>query len=202
VSSPADMKKPKGTEAAAEDAARNQFAMDLVGGGSLDKVRDILFGSNMRDYEKRFSQLEERLAKEAAELRAETKRRLDALEAYAKREIDALNDRLKSEHTERVEREKEATHEVRDFIKSSEKKLTHLDESLTKAQRELREHMLNQSKDLSEEISRKADAVAAALERAVKELRTEKTDRLALASLFTEVAMRLNNQLKLPGAEG
>ncbi len=50
---------------------------------NLDKVRDILFGSQMRDNERRFGRLEERLAKEAGDLRDETRKRLDSLEVYA-----------------------------------------------------------------------------------------------------------------------
>jgi seryl-tRNA synthetase len=204
VSQSTESKKPKGgdTPGNGDEAARNQqFAMDLVGGGSLDKVRDILFGSNMRDYEKRFVQMEEKFISEAAELRAEVRKRCDSLETFVKREIDALNERLKSERGERLTSEKESTQEVRDFMKNSEKKLNQLDESLIKTQRDLHEQMLSQSKELSEEIRQKADALAAAMERAVKELRNEKTDRQALASLFTEVAMRLNHQFKLPGGE-
>ena len=36
------------------------------------------------------------------------------------------------------------------------------------------------------------------LARETKELRFEKTDRSALASLLTEMAMRLNDEFKLP----
>lgn len=197
-------KKSKAADpaAAGDEAARNQqFAMDLVGGGSLDKVRDILFGANMRDYEKRFVQMEEKFIAEAADLRIEVRKRCDALETYVKREIDALNERLKSERNERLAAEKESTQETRDFMKNSEKKLNQLDESLIKTQRDLHEQMLSQSKELSEEIRQKAEGLAAAMERAVKELRNEKTDRQALAALFTEVAMRLNHQFKLPGGE-
>lgn len=46
--------------------AMNRYQMsssDLAGGGNLDKVRDILFGTQMRDYEKRFNRMEERFMK-------------------------------------------------------------------------------------------------------------------------------------------
>ena len=39
-------------------------------------------------------------------------------------------------------------------------------------------------------------------QRDASELRDEKADRAALASLFTEMAMRLSNQFRLPTAEG
>ncbi len=37
--------------------------------GKVDRIRDILFGSQMRDYDGRFQKLEERLTREADELR-------------------------------------------------------------------------------------------------------------------------------------
>ena len=42
---------------------------------------------------------------------------------------------------------------------------------------------------------------AVALKREADELRLLKTDRAALAALFTEVAMRLNDEFDLPGSE-
>lgn len=197
--------RPAGEETrnAAEDAARAQATMDLMGaGGSLDKVRDILFGANMRDYEKRFTLLEDKLLKESGELRTEVKKRLDGLEAYVKKELESLNDRLKAEHDERTTSTKAIIQELRDFSQNTEKRISQLDEFTTKTQRELRHEMLNQHKELSEDIRQKAEALSGALEKAFKELRGDKTDRFALAALFTEMAMRLNNQFKLPGSEG
>ena len=42
---------------------------DLGAGGNLDKVRDLLFGAQMRDMEKHFARLEERFQKDLIELR-------------------------------------------------------------------------------------------------------------------------------------
>ena len=36
-------------------------------GGNIEKVRDILFGSQMRDTDRRFSRLEDRLAQDTAD---------------------------------------------------------------------------------------------------------------------------------------
>ena len=57
------------------------------GAGNIDKIRDILFGSNMRDYEQRFSRLEEALKKESADLRDTTRRHLEALETFVHTEL-------------------------------------------------------------------------------------------------------------------
>ena len=65
-------------------------------------------------------------------------------------------------------------------------------------QRELRDQMLEQSKDLSDDIRQKHESLLQSLERESQDIRFEKTDRSALASMFTEIAMRLNNEFKLP----
>src|SRR4030095_6038637 len=52
--------------------------------GNVDRIRTLLSVSQMRDYAGRFQNLEERLAREASELRGELQRQLQALEAFMK----------------------------------------------------------------------------------------------------------------------
>ncbi len=51
---------------AAEHQTQAAPTPEALGTGNLEKVRDILFGAQMRDYDRRFARLEERLVKEAA----------------------------------------------------------------------------------------------------------------------------------------
>src|SRR5579862_3473204 len=80
--------------------------------GNVDKIRDILFGSQMRDYDRKFAMLEERLMKETADFREDVKRRFATLEAFIKGEIEALDAAQKAEKTERTEAEKKAATET------------------------------------------------------------------------------------------
>lgn len=170
-----------------------------VEGGSVDKIRDILFGSQMRDYDKRFARLEERLLKESADLRDETRRSFDTLESFIRSELSSLSERVKSDANRRDELNEAMSLHLQETAKTMERKLGQLDDHSAQAQRELRQQLLSQSKDLSDEIRRKYDELVAALDREASELRHDKTDRAALADLFTELAMRLNNQFGLPG---
>ncbi len=167
--------------------------------GSVDKIRDILFGSQMRDYDKRFARLEERLLKESAEVREETRRRFEALENYIRTEFGSLSERVKNDAHRRDELNEALTLHLQETAKSIERKLWQLDEQTAQAQRDLRQQLLNQSKELSDEIRRKSEELTADLAREAGELRHDKTDRAALADLFTELALRLNNQFRLPG---
>jgi DNA anti-recombination protein RmuC len=175
--------------------------VEQAGGASLEKVRDILFGVQMRDYDKRFSRLEERWARDVADLKDDLKKRLAALESYVKKEVESLEDRLKAEQDTRGEQYKDVGREVKDSAKAFEKRAAALDEQLSRSQKDLRQQILEQHKNLSDGIREKADEILAALARESQELRSEKADRSALAALFTEVAMRLTDEFKMPGTE-
>ena len=53
-------------------------------GASVDKIRDILFGSQIKNYEARFARLEENLVRETVELKETMRRRFESLEGFFK----------------------------------------------------------------------------------------------------------------------
>jgi DNA repair exonuclease SbcCD ATPase subunit len=183
------------------DAAQLKASVTETSPGNVDKIRDILFGSQMRDYETRFSRLEESLKKEASDLRETTKKRLDGLESYIKKELEALEARLKDEREQRVDSHRQVASDLKGTAESIARKIGDIGDQLNQAQRDLRKDLLQQSKDLSDEISVKNEELAGLLDRRVQELRNDKTDRAALASLLTEMAMRLTDEFKVAGAE-
>jgi hypothetical protein len=170
----------------------------VAGGANLEKIRDILFGAQVHDFEKRFARLEERLLKETSDARAETKKRFDTLEGFIRKEIEALGERLKSEQEERSDAVKEISKELRDSARALDKRIAQLDEVTSKNQRELRQQVLDQSKALTEEIRARNKETTTVLSREIGELRVGKTDRAALAGLLTDLAMRLSNESKAP----
>jgi DNA anti-recombination protein RmuC len=182
--------------------AQGDLGADGPGGASIEKVRDILFGVQMREYDKRFARLEERLSKDTAELRDDVKRRLAALEHYVRQEIDALGERLTAEQGERGSAVKQIGQELRDQGSALEKRCAAIEDQGARAQREMRQQLLEQQQRLTDEIQQRHQELLAALGRESSELRDDKADRAALASLFTEMAMRLNNQFRLPSTEG
>lgn len=171
-----------------------QSIAPVADGSNLDKVRDILFGNQVREYDKKFSRLEERVIKECATVRDETRNRLDSLEKFLKNELESLSERLKHEHSTRDEAVKALAQESKEMTASLERKLSQFDEQTSNSQREVRQHILDQSKSLYDEIRQKTNEMLAALEREAQELRHDKTDRATLAALFTELAIRLNHK--------
>lgn len=153
----------------------------------------------MRAYDKRFTRLEERLAKESSDLREENKNLFKALEAFVKSEFEALTNRLQSEQRARDESVQGVSRELHETAKTLESKLQQFDAQTTQTHRDLRQQLLDQSQTLSDEIRRKHDELSALLERELAALDKDKTGRASLSALFSEVALRLNNEFKMPG---
>ncbi len=193
---------PASSPASREDNSQSQAASDGDAQqpdiGNIDKIREIIFGGQMRDYEKRFTRVEERLLKESKDLREDTRKRFETLEKFIKSEFASVAERLQTEHRTNDESAQGLWRGIHEVIQTMNAKFTELQEQSAGAQSDLRQQILAQSKDLSNEIRMKQDEMTARLQREVAELNHDKTDRSSLATLLTEMALRLNNDLKLP----
>jgi DNA anti-recombination protein RmuC len=167
----------------------------------LDKIRDILFGAQMRDAEKKLGRIEERLLKEHEDLKADLRRRIESLEAFLRQEVESLTERLQAERHARDEGAQAFAQELREIATTVERRTQQLDEHAAKVQRELRQQILDQSTTLRDEFAGHYRQLSDAISRAIHELRVEKTDRTMLAALFSEVALRLSHALALPNRE-
>ena len=166
---------------------------------NVDRIRNILFGSQMRDYDGRFQRLEERLSQEAGELRADLQRRLDALEGFMRGEGEAMTHRLATEHAERSQGLDKIAHELGEAARRLEEKINNLDSHAAKELRDVRQQLLDQSKALSGEMKEKYDQLKAGLEQESQQIRGAMTGREALAEMLSEVSLRLKNEFRVPG---
>ena len=184
-----------------EESNQQVLDDDQTAPANLDKVRDILFGAQSRDYDKRFVRLEDQLLKEAADLRNDLKHHFDSLEMYVKKEVELLTNHLKSEQNVRLESNKELSREIGDLNKQIQARMIELDNQSMQGQRDLQQQILDQHKRLSQDLTQKSADLTLMLEKALEELRREKLDRAALAELFMESALRLNHEFHLPTEE-
>lgn len=166
---------------------------ELTEVGNMDKIRDILFGNQAKDYEKRFATMENRLGQEAGELKEELLKRIDALETYTKQEIKDINARIKNESNERVDAQKIIQDELKQGVESLNKKIVTGEENLAIKATELRDQILSQSKQLSEEILSRYDNASKNMKLTAQELDDAKVNRSDLSGFFLELAMRLSN---------
>lgn len=204
-SRPAARPAPAGATATAAPPLTNGRIPHAAGGESLEKVRDILFGSQQRDNDRRFGRIEEQLAADLTALRDEFRKRLDSLEQYARNEVTSLLERLKAEGQRQSQALKDlaALHkeELKNFdrqvteqVKDLDRRLKAGDDASEKRDGELRKELLDQSGRLRDEVQQSRAELTEALSKAMIEVRDTKLDRASLAGMFTEMAMRLADE--------
>ncbi len=169
---------------------------------SLDKVRDILFGGQMRAVETRIKGLEERLLRDQQALRTDLGRQVGELEAFARKELQDLLERIAAERSKRVEELKSLGAELREAIHGIEKRHVKLEEAANLADAGLRDQLLLQAKATSADLGKLSDRLTAELNRSHQELKATKTDSAALATLFTDLASRLGGGSEKNGRRG
>ena len=159
---------------------------------SLDKVRDILFGSQMRAVDTRLQGLEERLRREHEALKTDFSKQVESLDAFIRSEAQILAERLSAERTKRTEELKSLAAEIKEAIRALEKRHVKLEEASNMADAGLRDQLLMQSK-----------AAATELQRSHHELKATKTDSASLSSLLSELAARVGGApAPVPGKNG
>ena len=166
---------------------------------SLDKVRDILFGGQMRAVESRLQGLEERLRREQDTLRTDLGKQLGELDSFARHEFQALAERLAAERAKRTEELKSLGAEIKEALRALEKRHAKLEDSTSMADAGLRDQLLLQAKAASAEVAKLSERITAELNRSHHELKSTKTDSATLAGLFTDLASRLSTP---PGKNG
>ena len=174
---------------------------DEGGVGNIDKVRDILFGGQMRDYERRFAKLEERLARDTAELKDEVKKRSDGADRVRQeRSRDARRphqDRARRAHRRHqgaVARTPRGVQGRRQEDRAARRpdhaRPAGAPAAASGSQQAAHRRDWPQSR-------RSAGETRAGIARAAD----DKADRATIAALLQEVALRLTNELTLPGAK-
>ncbi|TIM06913.1 hypothetical protein [Mesorhizobium sp.] len=162
---------------------------DAVG---VDKIRDLLFGNQMQDYDRRFSKLEERFLQRFKDVESEAKRNLEMYESNAKKQVESLAAQLRNEKDARAEADKEIDRNLREQNQALEKQVRALSDQLSELEREVADRINRSDQSLREEIKQKNESIQMLIEKMFSDLSNVKTDRNLLAGLFVEVAKCLN----------
>ena len=178
--------KPKSANGASSDGAAETPE-------SLDQVRDILFGGQMRMVDTRLRGLEDRIAQEQATLRNELERKIAELEKSSQKEMAAQAERLATERTKRADELKALSAELKEALKNLERRHSKFEEATSQADAEVRDHLMKQSAAFAAELARTSERITSELARAESSLRADKVDITSLAGTLTDMAGRLTN---------
>ena len=178
----------------AKPAARANVAPE----GNVDQIRDILFGGQMRDYDRRFDELDERSKREAERARAEFIKRFESIEQLLKEQADKHAAQLKKLDNELKASAEAASVSSDRLAKALRSELAGVDEKYDAGTSALRDRLHKLANETAESLRSSQDEISLVIDRMGSALRDEKVARDELAGFFSEMALRLTRQFDLP----
>ncbi|TNF90941.1 MAG: hypothetical protein EP301_00345 [Gammaproteobacteria bacterium] len=186
--------KTRGDPQKDETPSPEVLASTLAGGEGLgnleedlEKVRQILFGTQLTALEERCRLLDK-------DLRWLIGEEIAAVERQVKNEIDAIKDRINAEERKRESIDGDLLAKLGTLTTDMGTKITSVREKVEHVERALTDQMLSQSDLLNEAIVKRHSENQAELNRALHDLQAAKADRETLADLLMGVAKRLKNE--------
>jgi len=155
--------------------------LDHAAAASLDKVRDILFGTQARQSEKRFDGIEKRLSKEIDALRKDHDKTIAALRVEMEKKFDGLAAALDTEKVERSEQVQAVETEVTG-------RLAEFEASAAAAQESLQAKLIDETQKMRDELAESEARQAQVLTEAMTQLRSELAGRSQVAQMFRDLA--------------
>ncbi|MDH4350620.1 MAG: hypothetical protein OEW56_05690, partial [Gemmatimonadota bacterium] len=102
------------------------------------------------------------------------------------------------ERTKRADDLKALGSELKESLKAVDKRLAQLDQATSSADADLRSQLLEQQRESAAELRRLGDTLTAELGKTEQSLRTEKADISSLLAIFSDVAVKLSEELQAP----
>lgn len=170
---------------------RTPEAPDADAVAQLDKVRELLFGQQMREQHRVVERVETKVSSEVAELRAAMDRRLGTLEQDIRKELSGLTERLEAECAAREAGEREHGADVLRAREDAEAALAGLSARTDEGLGELRAGVLEHVGRLRHEMRDIHERLETALRETTARLGEAKPDRDMLADMLVEMASRV-----------
>lgn len=151
---------------------------------NIDKVRDLIFGGQMREYDNRFAWLEERLTKETLHLRQDMELRINSLETLVQDEFEALSNKLRLEKKERNDSFLSMELNLKRADELLSQRLSDMETKSLEEFRKLRNQEHEDIKSLRASLHQLREETNAQFEKEIEQLRKTKVDRSSIATLF------------------
>jgi hypothetical protein len=159
--------------------------------GNLEKVRDILFGTQSREFEERCNLLEKRLLQESSDLKNQLTQSLEDIKTYVNKEVSRLTNQIQQEHAGRANSLEDVGQVIKTLGSQLESRLSGLHDQTTTQHQMLEGQLTQQKTELAEHQQQALAEMQSRFQEALKELKDDKTDRAVLAEMLMDVALRL-----------
>ena len=158
---------------------------------NVDQIRDILFGGQMRDYERRFQDLNQRFEAELTRMREAQEKRLAQIDKRLDDQLDKLGKLVRQEIEDRNGAIDDLESRLQQAARTARAEVNKALDALAQEIARSDERLRGEIAELGASVQARAGEADSALARTGAELRAEKVGRDDLAALLTEFALRL-----------
>jgi hypothetical protein len=184
--------------------------------GSMDQVRDLLFGAQVKEMENANKKLEENLRREIDSVKASLKGGLSSLESYVHSETSSLLEKINSENATlsnslKNEQDKRAgefdaerkntaelaekfSNDMKVLQTAIEQNIASLTSRFENVEKDLRKLIMSVNSELTELTEAKYKALVSMLNDVASQIRREDVSRAFISNLFLEMAMKLSDE--------
>ncbi len=161
--------------------------------GEIDKVRDILFGKYVSDFEHRFAELEARLEKDVEQLKDRLSTKISGMDSAVNDSLARL-DKLFSQEQKQRDSEMASLHKTLDEARNTlQHSIALMEDQANQDLKAVRDALKESHEELLDQARAAQDAITKQLEEQREELQSDKVSRQTLALMLDEVAVKLRS---------
>ncbi len=160
----------------------------------LDRIREILYGNERRDTERRMAELEERIEAHTVQSELEIQRRMEAFEEQMKGELRSLASEISAAQRQGADTVEAIARDLKSSLDQVEEQVHALANRADAAEQDLRNQLGQQVATLSESIRQNYEELNRLLEAKVRELRAESVDWAGLSSTLRDLSNQVGTR--------
>ncbi|GAB4379683.1 MAG: hypothetical protein Kow00121_34290 [Elainellaceae cyanobacterium] len=165
---------------------------------NIDQIRDILFGSQLRDYSNRLDQIESNLSVLQQEIRDRTEEVKQVLTTELQAAVEGLDKKMKSLTLKDTEEKVDIRQQIDLLSKRLTSNVQRLDETVDEQTRSLRDDFLGSREKMQEDILSLRNQIYEELERRIAVLTETKIAKEDMAEMLFELGLRLKGTEFVP----
>lgn len=158
----------------------------------VDTIRELLFGDRIRQFEERFSLLDQTVQSEHNSMREVLEKKIANLQGQFQEQLDRLKTALETEKQSRAQEIKRVSEQLQTSVDQLRQRLEALSNEHQTLKQDSQREMLSLSKKLFKEIQDSSARLNSLVDSESTELRQAKVDRRELAGALTNVAALLS----------
>ncbi|MCF2145071.1 hypothetical protein IQ276_001115 [Desmonostoc muscorum LEGE 12446] len=178
----------------------NQISRDDVRErlGNIDQIRDIIFGTQLRDYENRFSKLESDISLLQQQTRSHVEQLKSNFSAELKAGFDAVEKKLKSLNITTQEETLDLRQQVDRLNKKFSSSVQSLDDALDSQTTSIRDEIFQTKAQLQDDVTALRDLILEEIDRRFSQLTNTKVSKDDMAETLFALGMRLKETEFIP----